>query len=373
MSMMLKKSAPALCAVGLLAAIALGGCGGQEEGRIIRDLNGREVKVPQTVSRIATVYGPAYESMVVLGAEDRIVLCSDVQRDNFPWAHVVFGRMSIVPYLENVHTAVNVETVLAHHPDIVFGFPRDNEERKLREAGIASIPGRTGGTLDDVKGLLAVYAEALGGDAPAAAREYADYFDSKVKFVTDRTGQLAEDQRPAVYFAGIDLLTTYGSLSDIPELIRTAGGRAVTENLQAGERTQINFEQLAAYNPEYIFIDHGGINDRSTVEELLADTYGDGRYGLIRAVEDQRIYLSPSGVYYWDMGLQKILLLLYMAQILHPQLFADMDMKAELQQFYKQFYRYELATEDAEKILNRENPDNYIPSGNPNHHSNHGG
>lgn len=358
----------------LAMACTLPACG--EAGshtRTVKTISGQEVKVPDEIKRIATVYGPSYESMVVLGAEDKIVLCSDVQRDNFPWAQVVFKRIRIVPYLENVHTAVNVEAILPHHPDIVFGFPRDNEERKLKEARLASVPGRTGGTLDEVKGLLFVYAEALGGDAVGKAQQYADYFDSKLQYVKAITSAIPDESRPAVYFAGIDLLTTYGNLSDIPELIHAAGGRAVTAELKAGERTPINFEQLAAYNPDYIFIDHGGINDRNTVEELLGSTYSDGRYNMLTAVKQKQVYLSPSGVYYWDMGLQKILLLLNMAKILHPDLFADLDMKAELQYFYKTFYQYNLTSDEAGKILNRENPDNYVSSGNSgtNHH-NHG-
>ncbi|MDF2922826.1 MAG: hypothetical protein K0R57_1740 [Paenibacillaceae bacterium] len=365
------KPAAIVLAASVLAA-SLSGCGGgQTDSRAIAGIDGSPIKVPAQIERIATVYGPSYESMVLLGAEDRIVLCSDVQKDNFPWATVIFKRMNIVPILQNVHTAVNVEEVMTHHPDIVFGFPRSNEERKLKEARIASVPGRTGGTLAEVKGLLQVYAEALGGDAPVRAQAYSDYFDEKLKMVTDVTGKLAAGDRPSVYFAGIDLLTTYGRLSDIPELIQAAGGQAVTETLEAGERVSINFEQLAAYNPDFIFIDHGGINERSSVEQVMKDTYSDGRYSRIKAIADSRIYLSPSGVYFWDMGLQKILLLMYMAKTLHPELFRSLDMQEELKEFYSRFFQYDLTDAESEKILKRENPDNFQAPANPAQHNHH--
>jgi iron complex transport system substrate-binding protein len=64
----------------------------------------------------------------------------------------------------------------------------------------------------------------------------------------------------------------------------------------------------------------------------------------------------PSGVFYWDMGLQKILLVEYMAQILHPDLFQDLDMVQELMNFYQEFYGYSLTAPEAQAILSRQLP-----------------
>jgi iron complex transport system substrate-binding protein len=56
------------------------------------------------------------------------------------------------------------------------------------------------------------------------------------------------------------------------------------------------------------------------------------------------------------MGLQKILLVEYMSKTLHPDLFADLDMAAEVQDFYRTFFGYPLTYGQAEKILAREAP-----------------
>ena len=68
------------------------------------------------------------------------------------------------------------------------------------------------------------------------------------------------------------------------------------------------------------------------------------------------MYLVPSGVFYWDMGLQKILLVEYMAKILHPDLFDDLDMVRELKEFYSRFFSYDLSDDEAERILERKDP-----------------
>ncbi len=325
-----------------------------DEKKTIYGLDGEELKVPVHPKKIAAVYGPSYEALVVLGVEDKIVLCSDVQKDNFPWAEKIFKKLSTLPCLENVHSSVNFEEMMIYKPDLVFSFSRPNEVKQLENAKISAVPGTTTKTLEEVPKQLLVYARALGSDAVKRAEAYENYFNEKLSYIKDKTANVKN--RPKVYYAGIDLLTTYGSYSDIPELIEAAGGEAVTKDVKAGNHTQINFEQLAAWNPDYIFIDHGGINEGKTVEALKEEAYNTKQYNKVNAVKNKQIYLSPSGVFYWDMGLQKILLLMNVAKTIHPELFNDLDMVTETRSFYKQFYGYDLTKEEAQKILERQNP-----------------
>ena len=304
--------------------------------------------------RIAAVYGPSYEALTVLGVEDRIVVRADVQTDDFPWAEKVFKRIKEVPALDNVHTSVNFEELMKYDPKIVFAFPRTNELTQLKKAGIPAVAGTSAKKPGDVKVQLMEYARALNQEAVDKAQAYADYFDEKYEYVTSITGTMDEKERPRVYYAGVDVLTTYGKYSDIPELIRAAGGKPVSGDLNAGARSQIDQEQFLAWDPEFILIDHGGMNDGKKVEEIREEIYADKNYKNISAVKNKNIYLSPSGVFYWDMGLQKILLLMNMAETFHPEEFKNLDMEQEVMDFYNRFYEYPLTREEAGKILNRQ-------------------
>lgn len=352
---MKKKFALLLCLCFVLLAAGCGS-GATTKSHTISNIDGTEIQVPVDPQRVAVVYGPAYEAMVVLGAEDRVVVCADVQFENFPWATKIFKRIGKLPYLVNVHSSVSTESLLQYKPDLVFTFTRPNELRQMKMAKLAAVPGVTSQSLDDVKAQLMVYAQALGGDARDAAQRYADYFDKKRAMVKAVTDTIPQEERPRVYYAGVDMLTTYGKYSDICELIEDAGGIAVSGELEAGNRTQINFEQLVAWNPDYIFIDHGGMNDKDTVEQVLDVTYQTKRCQAVNAVANRQVYLSPSGVFYWDMGLQKILLLMYVAKTIHPEEFASLDMVQEVQEFYRNFYHYDLTDEEAQRILNRQDP-----------------
>jgi iron complex transport system substrate-binding protein len=317
-----------------------------------------EAAIPENPERIAAVYGPSYEALALLGAEDRIVVRADVQTENFPWAFAVFGRIGDLPVLEDVHASVNVETLLSARPDLVYTFPRPNEVALLEKAKIGYIQGETTRTLDDVKALLYKFAEPLGEEAKARAAAYNAYFDNKIIFVKSRTEGLSEEDRPAVYYAGTDILTTYGRLSDIPELIAAAGGTAVSKELEGGNRVGTDAEKLASWDPEWIFIDHCGMSGSAdgSADEIAAAAYANPKYAGIRAIKNKQVILTPSGVFYWDMGLQKILLVEYMAKTIHPELFEDLDMAAEIQEFYAKFFDCELSYEDASKILGRQAP-----------------
>ena len=279
---------------------------GTLSGRDVPVVSGTEAEIdsvpfPEDPQRLAAVYGPSYELLTMLGAEDKIVVRADVQTDDFPWA----------------------------------------EKETLA------------GVTDQVKS----YAQTLGTDAKKRASEYCEYFDEKLEWVKSRTDGIKEKDRPDVYYAGVDILTTYGKHSDIIEVIESAGGNAVSADLNAGNRTQIDYEQLMAWDPDVIFIDHGGMNDGKTVEQLKKELKSKASYKSLKAVKNDQVYATPSGVFYWDMGIQKILLVMDMAKILHPDEFKDLDMAQEVMEFYEKFFDHSLMREEAEQILNRESPE----------------
>ncbi len=315
------------------------------------------VAFPEDPQRLAAVYGPSYELLTMLGAEDKIVVRADVQTADFPWAEKVFSRITDTPMLINVHTSVNFEELMKYDPDVVYTFPRENELTQLEDAGVAALAGSTTRTLDDLEEQVMDYAATLDDEAMERAEMYCDYFDEKLAMVREVTDEIPEEDKPSVYYAGVDILTTYGKYSDIIEVIEAAGGIPVSADLEAGNRSQINYEELIGWDPDVIFIDHGGMNDGATVEEIMDELTTNTAYSTISAVEDGEIYLSPSGVFYWDMGIQKILLIEYMAKILHPDEFADLDMEEEVMEFYDTFFNYELTRDDAYRILNRLDPE----------------
>jgi len=46
----------------------------------------------------------------------------------------------------------------------------------------------------------------------------------------------------------------------------------------------------------------------------------------------------PTGVFFWDGGPESVLLMLWVAKTVHPELFADLDLRARVREYYLKFY-----------------------------------
>lgn len=366
---MLKRITAAILVI-LLLWISLTGCASQQTNlpfspsagqdtigpRTVTNLDGSIIIVPSEGNRVAAVFGPAYEKLVVLGAEDKIIADGDFHISGWPWSNVIYKRLNNVPGIPNAHTQLNIEDLLKYKLQVVFDFPNAQQVQKMKNAGIADIPSVSTGKFEDTKNMLMVYGKVLGKKEEQVAEEYAKYFDEKVKMITDITSKISENERPSIYFANQKILLTHGNSSDIPEVIKLAGGHCVSQNVKGGSSTQVNVEQLLQWNPQYIFVDHAGSSGNEPAESVIKKILDDTRYQKISAVENQRVFICPTGVFFWDSGVQKILLLMWMAQKLHPTEFSALDMTKELETFYSKFFNYKLSDDQAKKILAHLNP-----------------
>ncbi len=322
--------------------------------RTVTNLDGSEITVPKEVNKVAALFGPSYEKVVLLGAEDKIVACGDFHKDGWPWSNHIYKRLNEVPEVPNAHTSLNIEEILKLNPDVVFYWDNPEEVKRLEEANIAAVPAVSlpgGQKFEDCKNMLMVYAQVLGKDEEKVAAEYAEYFDEKVEMISSVTSTIPENERPKVYFSMQKLLWTAGKASDIPEVIDLAGGNCVHKDLPGGGKNETNMEQLLKWNPDFIFVDHAGSSGNASAEEVIGATVDDQRFKQLTAVQKEQVKVCPTGVFFWDAGQQKILLLMWMAKTLHPEKFEGLDMQQELKYFYKKFYDYELNDEQAQKIL----------------------
>lgn len=106
-------------------------------------------------------------------------------------------------------------------------------------------------------------------------------------------------------------------------------------------------EDILAWDPEYIFV------GRQYSPDLVLK---DKRWKDVRAVKEGKVYQDPEGVFFWDGSSEGVLLMEFMAQKMYPDLFRDLDMKKEIQNYYARFYNYQLTNQEAEKILRAQAP-----------------
>lgn len=318
--------------------------------RIIRDMMNRAVEIPEQIDRFALFGGPIGQVAYILGVQDKLCAVSSGQK-NSEFLKIMDPRLAEMPAPRQTNGVINLEELIMANPQFVLAGDVDGQivEKKTRIPVVyfmASSDGNYQATKDEVFFLASV----LGNRHKAQA--FADYLDRTIALIASRTAGLAEDRRKRV-FKGYDSnhLVTYGGDSYMEERIRTAGCRNVAsaittsgkrEGLHAG-LDQISLEQVLAWDPEIIVIDMG------TPEDL----YENPQWAGVTAIKQRQVYRQPCGVFVWNRPSAEsaVLFTLWLAKIAHPDLFADIDMNAEICRFYREIFAYPLSEEQATGIL----------------------
>lgn len=325
-----------------------------DPSRQITDQEGRNVTIPTNVTRVAALAGQSYEKLILLNQTDKMAVTISAWT-NLPWSSKIAPQLKNIP----IENDPNVEDLISKKVQVVFCLSYDGTKDKLNSSDIAVVvtqknsgnPENVDSFTRYVKQEIALYGEVMGPDAKETAEEWGAYFEQKVNYVTSRTKNLTDSQRPTVYYArGPDAITTQGKNSYTQFYVEMAGGKYVAKTTDKEGLQSVTMEQLLAWNPDVIFV--GRVNSTNIITN-------DTRLSNIKAVQDERVYLCPQGVAYWDYGAEGVLLMEYFAKTLHPELFQDLNMTSEVKDYYSRFYHYNLTDEEANRILQHLPPASY--------------
>ncbi len=110
-------------------------------------------------------------------------------------------------------------------------------------------------------------------------------------------------------------------------IVQTAGGNPVWADANPVDSwTKVSLEQVAAWNPDIIFI----VAYFNPVDDVVASLKADPQWQALDAVKNDKIFGFATDVYSWDQpDTRWILGLTWVAGKLHPDLFPDLDMAKE--------------------------------------------
>lgn len=316
----------------------------------VADLKGVQVEVPTQIDSIVDLWHAHNQVVLMLGAGDKLVGTTE----NFKameWANVVYPRLAEVEALVVGSGAgeVNYEEALSLEPSVVFASD-DEVTETARKQGMATL--NVG--FSDYDGLredVRVTGQVLGGEAQERAAQWEELLDKNIALVAERMKDVDDGNKVRVLHLGTasNFTMVDGTNTIIDEWIKLAGGVNAIE--QEGNRLEITMEEIIAADPDVIIIGSATPED---VEALKADE----GYSGMRAVQNGAVYANPNGVFPWDRySGEEALQVLWAAKFFNPDLFEDIDMVAETQDFYKTFYGYDLSEDEASRILNGEHPE----------------
>lgn len=312
--------------------------------RTITDMMGNTVVVPQEVNRIVvTCCGGATHEVMVMGAGDRIV--AQPAKCIMPELKVMKPGFSTVTDAGSFDD-INVEQIIALQPDVVIAsVTSEKGNTKLREAGIPVVTVMTGrGNMSQMRSEFAMIGQLLGNGNQATTLN--TYWDAKLALVKERIAAIPADQKKRVYYMLGKTTHTNGGSWWGQEYITAAGGINVAEEL--GTNRDTSLEQLVKWNPDVIIISS---NEGTYIP--ITDVKNNAQLGSISAVKNNQLYECPVGSFWWDRpSPESPLGILWLAKTLYPEKFADIDLKAETQDFYQTYYGYTLSDAEYEKFQN---------------------
>ena len=340
----------------------------ENQDKTVVDLMGREVKVPEEVQKIAAIAGPTYEMVFMLGSGDQIAMVKSGHTDSYPLANLTNPRLETLEGLAaNPSSSVNIEDYLKHDIDLVVYYDNEIELKKFDAVDMAAIvvSKNTGliASLEEAKSLtidqfiekltqpLDILSTALNTEEARSEYEtWRDYCDEKLRMVYERTKDIPMEERQTVYWGntwGEEIRSTYALKNRWYE-VYLAGGQLIGPE-ENSNFPEVTAEQLYSWDPDIILVDnHGGLPGL-----VMQSMYRENsKWSTLSAVQNQQLHRIPAGVFFLDKGSTTTLLVLWMATILQPELFSDIDMVEEVKYYYSEFYEYELTDEEAQNVIN---------------------
>lgn len=327
--------------------------------RTIIDHAGHEVTLPAEINRIAITSITPLPSVYCMfeGSTDRLVGISPssmAAAENSLLAQI-FPEITEIPTEFMSGGEVNIEELIAMEPDVVFYRDGNADEyEKLTAAGLNAVAFSAtqwgSDAIETLEAWITLLGEVLGEEDRAAG--ITEYGRKLYDMIYERIAMVDESEKPRVLFLykyGDGMIQTSGK-NHFGQYWADATGAVNVAGESDAAALEVNMEQIYEWNPDMIYV----TNFAPYLEEDLYNNDIEGHdWSVVKAVQEKMVYKCPLGVYRWyPPSSDTPLMLLWMAKTNYPELFSDIDLKAEMKEYYQKFYDIELTDENIEMIFN---------------------
>lgn len=359
-----------LISVVVLAGLLLGACGSgsaekpQDSPATVQIAEANELAIVDAMGRTVEFDGPP-ERVVVAGKSSLTIVNTLFL---FPEAKdrvvgLVVGNQNPGDFLDFVDPSFDQKEILAVEagpeqiaplePDVVIlrSFMAEKLGKSLEQLDIPVIYVDLE-TPEQYFRDVATLGQVLGNEA--RAEEIREYYQSKLDDIDKSLEGLTGENTPGVLLLqysdkGGETALNVPSASWIQTTeAELAGGDPLWKDAaQSGGWTVVNFEQIAAWDPDKVFVIHYKGDSAETADRLNADP----QWQALQAAKEGEVYGFASDVFSWDQPDPRwILGVMWLAGKNHPERFKDLDMLQEAIQFFGQMYGMDETTIE-DKIL----------------------
>lgn len=320
------------------------------ETRVFTDSAGREVTLPAQVEKIAPS-GPLAQIVLYTVCPDKLAgLASDFSEDAKQYIDEKYWGLPKFGQFYGKNANLNMEALIAEGPDVIVDI---GEAKKTVKEDMDALQEQLNIPVVFVEADLNTMSSAyemlgeLTGEKEQA-QKLSQSCDRIMKKAEEVKAGLSDENRKSVYFAiGDDGLHTNAEGSIHARVIEEIGAEnaAKVEAASSGGGSEVSFEQLLLWQPDFILADSQKLYDTITSDPV---------WGELTAVKEGRVYKIPSVPYSFmsnPPSVNRMMGILWLGNLIYPEQYG-LDIKEEVVNFYELFYHVELNEEQVEKILN---------------------
>lgn len=318
--------------------------------RVLTDMLGRKVEVPDPLTRVALFGGPTGQIAYILGARDQLCAVSKALK-----ASEMLNRfdptIKDLPAPRGASGTINVEELMLSEAQLVIAGDLDASivEKKTR-IPVAYLESDMRRGIDLLKDEIRFYGNVFRKEA--RAEKYVAYLENTVALIQSRTRDIPTEQRKVVYngYSPNRLVTLAGD-SFMTERIQMAGCRNAAETIMTGGKkeglhvglVEVSMEQVLFWNPDIMVIDFG------EPERLFQEA----KWKTVKAVRNRMVYKEPVGIFIWNRPTAESAVLhpLWLAKIAYPDRFKDIDLREEVKKFYREMMSFNLTDGEADALI----------------------
>ena len=308
--------------------------------KTIKDMLGRQVKVPSRPRGVVGIGPGALRLLVYMQASPLVVGVEEIEkRTGRPY---IFAH----PGLQNKPTigpafTGDPELIAARKPDIIFktyttGAEADELQRKTGIPVVALQYVNPDSSWQVLDSALTLMGQVLNNNE--RAQELIAYYQGMIDSLSRLTLDPGGQKQPDVYLGGLSHRGTHGINSTSPwyEPFAFVHARNVAADLRKqyakNEGIMVDVEQLMVWNPDIVFIDLAG-ND--LVKKDLMDN--PSFYRKIKAFRNNRVYGVHPYNWYTTNYSTVLANAWYIASVLYPDHLGEIDPAEKANAIYSKF------------------------------------
>jgi iron complex transport system substrate-binding protein len=323
----------------------------QSKTRTIVDMYGRTVTVPTKITRVLCTSPIEMEIVYMLAPQDLVGLPFSYN-GNPSYVPTQYANISVVGGWYGQQTG-NIETFLAAKPDVILdGTDDTNASLATMQQKFGTVPVvgcDAGNYLTQYAPEITFIGNLLG--VKTQAQNLNNFYQNAMNYVNSIVSNISESARVRVYYAeGTAGLNTDPSGSMHTMLITFCGGVNIANVtlLPGYGMASTSMESIYQWNPQMIIIGRG--SESTLYTTIMNSTL----WNQLTAVKDNQVYIRPDNPFSWfdgPPGPGQILGMYWMVHILYPSQTTSLDLSQKVQQFYSEFYHYDLTSAQVQTLL----------------------